>query len=53
MLERCIGMGLEMPLTPADVDGVFRLRDKERQKLDSTPGMCSFLFVRRQKTGKY
>lgn len=33
MLARCIGMGVEMPLAPADVDGIFRLRDKELPSL--------------------
>ncbi|PWZ25714.1 hypothetical protein Zm00014a_036415 [Zea mays] len=42
MLARCIGMGVEMPLAPADVDGIFRLRDKELPRwldVDFVPAM--------------
>lgn len=33
MLERCIGMGLEMPLTQADIGRILSLRDKELHRL--------------------
>jgi hypothetical protein len=45
MLARCIGMGVEMPLAPADVDGIFRLRDKELPRwLDVDFGTSTIMF---------
>lgn len=45
MLARCIGMGVEMPVAPADVDGIFRLRDKELPRwLDVDFGTSTIMF---------
>ncbi|OEL16801.1 Stemar-13-ene synthase [Dichanthelium oligosanthes] len=35
MLTRCLCMGLEIPLTPAEVDAILRLRDMELKSLAS------------------
>lgn len=48
MLARGIGMGLEVPLAPADVDSILRLRDTELKRFVSvSPFHVLFCFVAR------
>ena len=44
MLAHGIGMGLEIPLAPADVDAILRLRDTEMKRFVFLPHHPPFVY---------
>ncbi|CAL4994958.1 unnamed protein product [Urochloa decumbens] len=45
MLARGLDMGLEIPLTPEDVDAIFRLRDMELKSMDDSGSKAFMAYV--------
>lgn len=46
MLERGVGMGLEIPLAHTDVDAILRLRDTELNRFCSSHRRCAACWIR-------